>query len=99
MEHGLSAVYSDLPGKKGLICMKNLNLQDVFLNQARKERIPVTFFLVNGFQFRGVVKGFDNYTVILECDGKQELIYKHAISTIVPQKSIAILNGDEETGA
>ena len=64
--------------------MKNLNLQDVFLNQARKERIPVTFFLVNGFQFRGMVKGFDNYTVILECDGKQELIYKHAISTIVP---------------
>lgn len=76
--------------------MKNLNLQDVFLNQARKERIPVTFFLVNGFQFRGVVKGFDNYTVILECDGKQELIYKHAISTIVPQKSISILNGEEE---
>ena len=45
--------------------MKNLNLHDVFLNQARKERIPVTFFLVNGFQFRGMVKGFDNYTVIL----------------------------------
>ena len=76
--------------------MKNLNLQDVFLNQARKERIPVTIFLVNGFQFRGMVKGFDNYTVILECDGKQELIYKHAISTIVPQKSIAILNSEEE---
>ena len=81
---------------EGDIDMKNLNLQDVFLNQARKERIPVTFFLVNGFQFRGVVKGFDNYTVILECDGKQELIYKHAISTIVPQKSISILNGEEE---
>ena len=76
--------------------MKILNLQDVFLNQARKERIPVTIFLVNGFQFRGMVKGFDNYTVILECDGKQELIYKHAISTIVPQKSIAILNSEEE---
>ena len=76
--------------------MKSLNLQDVFLNQARKEWILVTFFLVNGFQFRGVVKGFDNYTVILECDGKQELIYKHAISTIVPQKSIAILNSEEE---
>ena len=76
--------------------MKNLNLQDVFLNQARKERISVTFYLVNGFQFRGMVKGFDNYTVILECDGKQELIYKHAISTIVPQKSIAILNSEEE---
>ena len=68
--------------------MKSLNLQDVFLNQARKERIPVTFFLVNGFQFRGVVKGFDNYTVILECDGKQELIYKHAISTISPARPV-----------
>ena len=76
--------------------MKSLNLQDVCLDQARKERIPVTFYRGSGFQFRGVVKGFDNYTVILECDGKQELIYKHAISTIVPQKSIAILNSEEE---
>ena len=75
---------------------KNINLQDVFLNQARKERIGVTIFLTNGFQFKGVVKGFDSYVVILECDGKQELIYKHAISTIVPQKSIAILNSEEE---
>ena len=76
--------------------MKNLNLQDVFLNQARKERIRVTFYLVNGFQFRGMVKGFDNYTVILESDGKQQLVYKHAISTIIPQRPIAILTGDEE---
>ena len=76
--------------------MKNLNLQDVFLNQARKERISVTFYLVNGFQFRGMVKGLDNYTVILESDGKQQLVYKHAISTIIPQRPIAILTGDEE---
>lgn len=76
--------------------MKNLNLQDVFLNQARKERISVTFYLVNGFQFRGMVKGFDNYTVILESDGKQQLVYKHAISTIIPQRPISILSGDEE---
>lgn len=52
---------------------KNINLQDVFLNQARKERIGVTIFLTNGFQFKGVVKGFDSYVVILECDGKQNL--------------------------
>ncbi len=72
---------------------KNLNLQDVFLNQARKERIPVTFFLVNGFQFKGIVKGFDSYIVIAECDGKQNVIYKHAISTIVPVRPINILDG------
>ena len=76
---------------------KTANLQDILLTKARKQGVPLTVFLVNGFQFRGVVKGFDNYTVILECDGKQELIYKHAISTIVPQKSISILNGDEES--
>lgn len=76
--------------------MKNLNLQDVFLNQARKERIGIIVYLVNGFQFRGIVKGFDNYTVILESDGKQQLVYKHAISTIIPQRPISILNGEEE---
>ena len=76
--------------------MKNLNLQDVFLNQARKERISVTFYLVNGFQIRGMVKGFDNYTVILESEGKQQLVYKHAISTIIPQRPISILGSEEE---
>ena len=75
---------------------KNLNLQDVFLNQARKEKIFVTFFLTNGFQFKGIVKGFDNYTVILDCDGKQELVFKHAISTIVPAKPIPILDDDSQ---
>jgi len=78
------------------VLMKNLNLQDVFLNQARKERISIIVYLVNGFQFRGIVKGFDNYTVILESDGKQQLVYKHAISTIIPQRPISILNGEEE---
>ena len=51
---------------------KQINLQDTFLNQARKDRIPVTIFLMNGYQFKGIVKGFDNYIVILECDGKQQ---------------------------
>ncbi|MBQ4094865.1 MAG: RNA chaperone Hfq [Oscillospiraceae bacterium] len=73
---------------------KNLNLQDVFLNQARKDKIPVTFFLVNGFQFKGMVKGFDSYIVIADCDGKQYVIYKHAISTIVPIKAINILDAN-----
>lgn len=78
--------------------MKGINLQDVFLNQARKEKINVTVFLTNGFQFKGLVKGFDNFTVILDCDGKQNLVYKHAISTIVPSKHISILeNGEQQS--
>lgn len=75
--------------------LKALNLQDVFLNQARKDKIAVTIYLTNGFQFKGMVKGFDNYTVILDCDGKQNLVYKHAISTIIPAKSINILDSNE----
>lgn len=65
---------------------KTQNLQDLFLNQTRKERQPVTLFLMNGFQMRGIVRGFDSFTVVLETDGKQQLIYKHAISTLVPAK-------------
>lgn len=76
--------------------VKTLNLQDVFLNQVRKERTTVTIFLTNGFQFKGIVRGFDNFTVILECDGKQNLVYKHAISTIIPTKAVSILEGLEK---
>lgn len=65
-----------------------INLQDTFLNQIRKENVPVTIFLINGFQLKGNVKGFDNFTVVLEVEGKQQLIYKHAISTISPLKPI-----------
>ncbi len=75
---------------------KTLNLQDVFLNQARKERISLTIFLTNGYQFRGVVRGFDSYIVILDCDGKQQLVYKHAISTIIPMRPISILDAAEK---
>lgn len=74
---------------------KGINLQDVFLNQARKDKIPVTIYLTNGFQFKGMVKGFDSYIVILDCEGKQNLVYKHAISTIIPSKVISILDSDE----
>ena len=77
--------------------MKNLNLQDVFLNQARKEKVPVTIFLTNGFQFRGIVKGFDSYIVILDCDGRQNLVYKHAMSTVVPSRPISILDAEQNT--
>ncbi len=65
---------------------KPLNLQDNFLNQMRKENKAVSLHLLNGFQMKGYVKGFDNFTVILEVAGKQNLIYKHAISTIALAK-------------
>lgn len=71
---------------------QQINLQDAFLNQVRKENIPVTIFLVNGFQLKGSVKGFDNFTVILEVEGKQQMVYKHAISTIAPAKTIIFSN-------
>jgi len=64
------------------------NIQDTFLNQVRKENITVTVYLINGFQLKGLVKGFDNFTVILDAEGKQQMIYKHAISTIMPLKQI-----------
>ena len=67
---------------------KTINLQDAFLNQARRERLNVTMFLMNGFQLHGIVRGFDGFTVILDSEGKQQLIYKHAISTIVPPRPL-----------
>ena len=67
---------------------KTQNLQDTFLNQARKERLNVTMFLMNGFQMHGVIKCFDGFTVVLDSDGKQQLIYKHAISTIAPPRPL-----------
>ncbi|HBQ26747.1 MAG TPA: RNA chaperone Hfq [Syntrophomonas sp.] len=74
-----------------------MNLQDAFLNQVRKEKIPVTIFLVNGFQIKGIVKGFDNFTVIVELDQRQQLVYKHAISTVAPLKPLGLLNLDPKS--
>lgn len=67
---------------------KIINLQDAFLNQARKENVAVVIHLVNGFQLKGFVKGFDNFTIILDNAGKQQMVYKHAISTIAPARPI-----------
>ena len=69
---------------------KTQNLQDLFLNQARRDRLALTMFLMNGFQLRGFIRGFDGFTVILDSDGKQQMIYKHAISTVVPVRPIAL---------
>ena len=76
---------------------KTNNLQEIFLTQARKQNIPVTMFLMNGFQLRGNVTGFDCFTVVLNSDGKQQIIYKHAISTIVPLHPISLMEEAEET--
>ena len=69
---------------------KTQNLQEGFLNRARTDRAAVTVFLVNGFQMRGTIRSFDSFVVLLETDGKQQIIYKHAISTIVPAKPLEL---------
>lgn len=75
----------------------NLNLQDVFLNQVRKERVQVVIYLTNGVQLKGLVRGFDNFIIILEVDGKQQMIYKHAVSTISPIKPVNIISNNNGT--
>jgi len=76
--------------------MKTQSLQDLFLNTARREHMPLTIFLVNGFQIKGLVRGFDNFTVVINSDGKQQMIYKSAISTIIPARTIPL---QDENGA
>ena len=68
-----------------------MNLQDSFLNHVRKENLGVIIYLINGFQIRGLVRGFDNFTVIIENEGKQQMVYKHAISTISPVTNVQIM--------
>lgn len=67
---------------------KSNNLQEIFLTKARRSRLNVTVFLVNGFQMRGVIAGFDAFTVVLITEGRQQVIYKHAISTIAPIRPV-----------
>ncbi len=77
---------------------QSINIQDQFLNQLRKDGISVTVFLLNGFQLRGQIKGFDNFTVLFESEGKQQLVYKHAISTFAPQRNVQIdLEGPQQS--
>ncbi len=72
------------------------NFQDVFLNEARKTSTFVTIHLVNGFQLRGVVKGFDSYVIVLETEGKQMLVYKHGVTTITPMKPMIQMDEQSE---
>jgi len=64
------------------------NLQEIFLLKARRDRVPVTLFLMNGFQLRGIITGYDAFVVVLDTEGKQQVIYKHAISTVVPIRPV-----------
>lgn len=78
---------------------KTQNLQDAFLNEVRKQKIPLTIFLVNGVKLNGVVSWFDNFCVLLKRDGIAQLVYKHAISTIMPGSPVLLgdkSNGDED---
>ena len=65
-----------------------INLQENFLNSARKENVPVTIHLVNGFQLKGMIRGFDQFTVVIDSMGRQQMVFKHAISTITPAKPL-----------
>ena len=69
---------------------KTQNLQDTFLNYIRREKIPVTLFLMSGFQLRGVVRSFDSFVVLIDADGRQQMIYKHAISTVAPARPVSL---------
>ena len=74
---------------------KKVNLQDLFLLRAREDRLNVTVFLMNGFQMRGIITGYDPFVVVLDTDGKQQVIYKHAISTIAPIRTVELREAEE----
>ncbi len=78
---------------------KKINLQDLFLLRARQDRVPVTLFLMNGFQMRGTITGYDPFVVVLDSDGRQQVIYKHAISTIAPIRPVELREKNEEGAA
>ena len=80
----LAYAYSKMNKKAGIHMNETMNLQDAILKEVRREKVPVTLFLMNGFQLRGIITGFDSFVVLLVSDGKQQMIYKHAISTLAP---------------
>lgn len=75
---------------------KSQNVQDVFLNHIRKNKTPVTVFLVNGVKLQGIITWFDNFSVLLRRDGHSQLVYKHAISTVMPSSPISLFEGDKD---
>ncbi len=78
---------------------KSQNVQDVFLNYIRKQKTPVTIFLVNGVKLQGIVTWFDNFSVLLRRDGHTQLVYKHAISTVMPSVPVQLFEPEKEENA
>ena len=74
--------------KEGIHMSDAINLQEAILKEVRRDKVPVTLFLMNGFQMRGTIAGFDAFVVVLDSEGRQQIIYKHAISTIAPMKPL-----------
>lgn len=77
---------------------KNQNVQDVFLNHVRKNKTPVTIFLVNGVKLQGIITWFDTFSILLRRDAHSQLVYKHAISTVMPSVSITLFDATKESG-
>lgn len=94
----LTVLKTDVIGGGSQLTKVQFNLQDSFLNQVRKDNVPVTIYLVNGFQIKGFVRGFDNFTVVLENEGKQLLVYKHALSTITPLRPVNLNVAEQKAG-
>ena len=94
---GTSLCNVTVPRKKAIRLMASdkQNLQDAFLNHVRKTKVPVTIFLINGVKLQGVITWFDNFCVLLRRDGQSQLVYKHAISTIMPAQPINLYDGEE----
>ena len=86
-------------GKTAMAAERAQNLQDTFLNHVRKAKIPLTIFLVNGVKLQGVVTWFDNFCMLLRRDGHSQLVYKHAISTIMPVTPVQLFDGDKADAA
>lgn len=76
---------------------KSINIQDTFLNQLRKDNIPVTVYLTNGFQIRGQIRAFDNFTIVIDSEGKQQMVYKHAISTFMPSRNVSLMQQQQDS--
>jgi host factor-I protein len=83
--------------KKRKMAERSQNLQDLFLNSVRKSKNPLTIFLINGVKLTGVVTSFDNFCVLLRRDGHSQLVYKHAISTIMPSQPVQMFDGEESS--
>jgi host factor-I protein len=78
--------------------MNQPGLQELYLNAIRKKKIPATFYLINGFQMKGIIEAFDSFTVVIECGKDQEMIYKHAISTIIPTTPLKLTDLEADGG-